>query len=83
MINFVSHVTKVQPLAFGAEVKSIVVRTGSGPVSVRGSERSGVSGERRSEHGWQAPVIEERVEGDTLVLEGNCDFVSHFWCGVS
>jgi hypothetical protein len=81
--NLIGRVTDVSPLSFGPQVKSIVVHTGSGTVTIRGSNRSDVSGQRSVEHSWQTPVLLEHLDGDTLTLDGNCKFSALAWCDVS
>jgi hypothetical protein len=83
VMNLVGHVTEAQAVAFGADVKAIRIGGDAGPVRVRGSDRSDIGGERRVEHGWQSPTIDEHREGDTLVLEGQCNHSAAFWCNVS
>jgi len=82
-MNVLGHVTESQPLAFGSEVKVIVVHVGSGTVDLRGSDRTDVTGERTVEHGWQTPSVSERVEGDTLQVDGQCAFSAFLFCKVS
>lgn len=83
VVNLVGHVTDVTPVAFGADIRAVVVRTGSGPITVHGSDRSDIGGQRSVEHGWQVPKIDEHTEGDTLFLTAQCDFSAVFWCNIS
>jgi hypothetical protein len=81
--NLIGRVTDASPLSFGPEVKSVVVHTGSGGVTIHGSSRADISGQRSVEHSWQTPVLDEHVDGDTLTLNGSCKLSVFAWCSVS
>jgi DUF4097 and DUF4098 domain-containing protein YvlB len=83
VVDLIGHTTDVQPIAYGAQVRNIVIRTGSGSVTVRGSSRADISGQRTVEHSWQTPTVDEHVDGDTLTLTGHCQFGAVAWCSVS
>jgi hypothetical protein len=83
LVNIIGHVTEVQPVAFGPNIKAIVIRSGSGPISIRGAERADITGQRTIEHGWQDPTLDERLDGDTLYLSGRCELAALVWCNVN
>jgi hypothetical protein len=83
LINRVSHLTDVTPVAFGTGIRSVAIRVDAGSITVRGGERPDVSGERSIERGLQAPNLEERVDGDTLRVDAGCAPTATAWCDVS
>ena len=83
MANSLGHSTETASLSFGRGLTSIVVRVGSGRVTVRGADRDDVVAERTIERSLQAPTVTERIDGSTLRLEGTCTNLATFWCEVS
>jgi hypothetical protein len=81
--NSLGHSTETTALSFGRGLRSVVVRVGTGRVTVRGGDRDDIVGERTVERSLQAPTIDERVDGSTLRLEGSCPNVAMIWCEVS
>lgn len=69
--------------AVAGEVRHIVVRVGSGRVTVRGSDRADVGIERTVTRGLQTPSFHEVVDGDTLRLDGACPGVDLGPCSVA
>ncbi len=80
--NSLGRVTETQPLAFGSAVRTVVVRVDTGSVHVHGGAED-VSGTRTVDRAMQEPAIDERVEGDTLHLDGHCTAFAIAWCSVS
>ncbi len=80
--NSLGHVTEAEPLSFGSAIRTVVVRVDTGSVHVRGGAED-VSGTRTVDRSMQPPAISERVEGDTLHLDGHCSGFAIAWCSVS
>ncbi|MFN8040878.1 MAG: hypothetical protein U0Q07_16805 [Acidimicrobiales bacterium] len=82
-VNTLGRHVEVVEVGWSEPVRTVRIEVGSGSVDVRGTERPGVRGTRRTEHGLQGPSMSERVEGDTLVLTSVCPGMATPWCGSS
>jgi hypothetical protein len=72
---------RIEPVSFPAGIQRVVVTVDSGPLEIRGSDRSTVSGERRLTVGVERPTVSETVTGDTLRIDTSCDWWGWGWCG--
>ncbi len=68
-------------------ITQIVIRLQSGAITIRGSDRASVEGDRVVERALQAPTIDEHLDatpqGPVLRLESSCPAALAPWCRVS
>jgi hypothetical protein len=84
LVSAMGHEDVGDPLAFPAGVRRVVVSVDTGRVTVRGHDGTDVTGTRFRSIGLRRPEVSERVDGDTLRIEAQCDasFLAP-WCGTS
>jgi hypothetical protein len=82
LVSFLAHEESTANVSFPGPIRHLVLDLGHGAVTVRGGDRTGVSGTRVVSRGLNTPALDERVDGDTLTLHVSCPNVTP-WCGVT